>query len=377
MKNIRFGVCGLAFFTAVSFAMPVSTSGAEANYGQTASAQEQVSNTESVGKYGMLPIYGRDIKDGSYDIEVESSSSMFRIVNAQLTVKEEEMEAAITLSGQGYLKLFMGTGEEAAKAEEAEYIGYEEDKDGMYVYTVPVEALDKSLNCAAYSKRKEQWYDREILFEAASLPEDALMIELPDYDFIAKAVKAYETTDSQPEEERQSAQAFQTEEASSMETTAEEEPARIPFEPYVSDQEDGEYAIEVSLTGGSGKASVNSPTYLIIKDGKAYARIQWSSSNYDYMIVGGEKFLNENEDGGYSVFTIPIAVMDEEMPVIADTTAMGDPHEVAYSLMFYAESIGSKNRMPQEAAKRVVAVALVIIVGGGILNHRLNKKKRM
>ena len=67
---------------------------------------------------------------------------------------------------------------------------------------------------------------------------------------------------------------------------------------------------------------------------------------------------------------------DEGMPVISDTTAMGAPHEIDYTLTFYSDSIGSKSQLPQEAAKRVVAVAVVIIVGGGILNYFVNKRNR-
>ena len=136
------------------------------------------------------------------------------------------------------------------------------------------------------------------------------------------------------------------------------------------DKEDGEYSIQVDLEGGSGKAS------LTVKDGQAYAQIQWSSSNYDYMIVDGEKYLPTNEEGMNSVFEIPVLSMDEGMPVIADTTAMGAPHEIDYTLTFYSDSIGSKSQLPQEAAKRVVAVAVVIIVGGGILNYFVNKRNR-
>lgn len=142
------------------------------------------------------------------------------------------------------------------------------------------------------------------------------------------------------------------------------------------DKEDGEYSIQVDLEGGSGKASVTSPTILTVEDGKAYARIQWSSSNYDYMIVDGEKYLPTNEEGMNSVFEIPVLSMDEALPVIADTTAMGAPHEIDYNLTFYSDSIGSKSQLPQEAAKRVVAVAMVIIVGGGILNYFVNKRNR-
>ena len=142
------------------------------------------------------------------------------------------------------------------------------------------------------------------------------------------------------------------------------------------DKEDGEYSIQVDLEGGSGKASVTSPTLFTVKDGMGYAQIQWSSSNYDYMIVDGEKYLPTNEEGMNSVFEIPILTLDEAMPVIADPTAMGAPHEIEYTLTFYSDSIGSKSQLPQEAAKRVVGVAMVIIVGGGILNYFVNKRNR-
>ena len=142
------------------------------------------------------------------------------------------------------------------------------------------------------------------------------------------------------------------------------------------DKEDGEYSIQVDLEGGSGKASVTSPALITVKDGEVTANIQWSSSNYDYMIVDGEKYLPVNEEETNSEFQIPVSVLDEGMPVIADTTAMGTPHEINYTLTFYSDSIGSKSQMPQEAAKRVVAVALVIIVGGGILNYFVNKRNR-
>lgn len=141
--------------------------------------------------------------------------------------------------------------------------------------------------------------------------------------------------------------------------------------------EDGEYAIDVDMTGGSGKASITSPTVLLVEDGRAYARIVWSSSNYDYMLVDGEKYLNESEEGVNSSFHIPITVFDSEMTVIGDTLAMGTPHEVEYKLTFYSDSVGPKSELPQEAAKKVVAIALFIIIGGGILNHFVQKRRRV
>ncbi len=100
---------------------------------------------------------------------------------------------------------------------------------------------------------------------------------------------------------------------------------------------DGEYKVDVELSGGSGKASITSPATVIVENGTAIARIEWSSSNYDYMIVDGEKYLPVNTDGN-SVFEIPVLSFDSEMTVIADTTAMSVPHEIEYTLVFDGDS---------------------------------------
>lgn len=137
---------------------------------------------------------------------------------------------------------------------------------------------------------------------------------------------------------------------------------------------DGEYSVSVDISGGSGKASVTSPTLLTVEGKIPYARIQWSSPNYDYMVVDGDIYYNQSEEGVNSVFEIPVLCWDEEMDVIADTTAMGNPVEVHYQFLFYEDSVGSKGELPQEAAKRVLCVAFAIIVIGGILNYIVKKK---
>ena len=99
------------------------------------------------------------------------------------------------------------------------------------------------------------------------------------------------------------------------------------------DLPDGEYEIEVQLTGGSGRASVTSPAILQVQDEKAVIEIEWSSPNYDYMLVDGTKYLNENK-GGNSTFTIPVSGFDCDIAVVGDTVAMSTPHEIEYTLNF-------------------------------------------
>lgn len=101
---------------------------------------------------------------------------------------------------------------------------------------------------------------------------------------------------------------------------------------------DGSYTVSVQLEGGSGKASVASPAALRVENGVAYATIIWSSSNYDYMKVDGEKYDPLNAEGN-ATFEIPVSAFDWKMPVLADTTAMSTPHEIEYTLYFDSATI--------------------------------------
>jgi len=131
----------------------------------------QAETAETVKHEG--PIYASDLVPGDYAITVDSSSSMFRVVAAELHVTADGMTVTMTMSGQGYGKLFMGTGEEAAEADEDEFIPFENDLEGNKTFTVPVEALDLETDCAAWSVNREEWYDRVLVFESAQLPAEA------------------------------------------------------------------------------------------------------------------------------------------------------------------------------------------------------------
>ena len=321
----------------------------------SAAAFAEWKRQRSVADYGMVPIYARDVQEGTFPVEVETSSVFFKIAEAALTNTGDAMTADMTITSDSYAYVYMGTAEEAENAPEAEWISGTE-KDERSTFHIPVEGLDMEFDCAAFSKKKQQWYDRRIVFRADSLPEEALKILLPDYTLIRKAIAAYEPA----VEEDETGSGLGTE-------------APVPVE---ISKADGEYSIEVNMTGGSGRASISSPTLLTIRQGKAYATLLWSSAHYDYMLLGSEKYLNETTDGGNSTFEIPVTALDEPIPVIADTTAMGDPLEIAYTLTFYEDSIGAKGEIPQEAAKKVLLLGAVVIAAGGILNHLLKRRRR-
>ena len=98
---------------------------------------DEMAGIEDVVTEDMTPIDGSQVRDGVYDVTVDSSSSMFRIVACRLTVKDGSMTAQMTMGGTGYRYVYMGTGEQAAAADEAAYIPFVEDAAGAHTYTVP------------------------------------------------------------------------------------------------------------------------------------------------------------------------------------------------------------------------------------------------
>jgi len=140
-----------------------------------APAQESSAETVAVQETAQVaPVMAEQIKEGTYAIEVSSNSSMFKVVDAQLTVADTKMSCILTLSGTGYEKLYMGTGEEALADTDDKCIYYVENDEGEYTYDVPLEALNTDIDCAAWSIKKEQWYDRVLVFESSLIPADAI-----------------------------------------------------------------------------------------------------------------------------------------------------------------------------------------------------------
>ena len=344
----------VALLVAVAFALALACAGFAPAFADDAhnrvAPDNETAKSHALELEGMKPIAGNQVKDGVYDIEAESSSSFFKIKDAKLTVANGAMTATIHIDSKSYPLVYCGTAQQAAAAPASDYIAFD---DSTYTFTIPVEALDEEIECAAYSKRRKQWYDRKLMFYAASLPDGALTVDKPVY-----GDPVTEKTDA----------------------TTTEAPKPIVhddgYDAVALDMPDGEYSIEVNMTGGSGRASVSSPTWLIVQDGHAYARLLWSSSYYDYMIVEEQRYENQTNDGSNSTFVIPIVTMDEEFSVVADTTAMGDPVEIEYHLTFYSNTIDDKDAIPQEAAVKVLYIAVVIIVIGGILNYVLKKRRK-
>ena len=114
--------------------------------------------------------------DGIYSTTAETGASMFKVVGVKLTVKNGKMSAVITLSGEGYDYLYMGTATDAAThtgnwikySRSAAYTLDGETKTGR-TYEIPVSALDTPLTIASHSERQKKWYDRTVTISSKNL----------------------------------------------------------------------------------------------------------------------------------------------------------------------------------------------------------------
>lgn len=256
----------------------------EKDAGNEADSQTGEQNAES--QQNQEPEYVCPLEDGVYLAEFDTDSSMFHVNEAKdgkgnLTVADGKMTIHVSLVSKNIVNLYLGSAEKA-QTDEAAWLQHTTDtvtysdglSDEVFGFDVPVPYLDEEFDLAILGA-KGKWYDHKVSVSNAQKQEAEAQV-----------------------------------------------------------LEDGEYQAEVVLGGGSGKATVESPAKITVADGKASATITWSSKNYDYMIVDGEKYLNEAAEGEKSQFTIPVAAFGVELPVTGDTVAMGNPHEIEYTLFF-------------------------------------------
>lgn len=247
------------------------------------------------------------LEDGVYSADFDTDSTMFHVNEScdgkgTLTVKDGKMTIHVSLVSKSIQNLFVGKAENAQK-EGAEILepttdsvtysdGYTEE---VYGFDIPVPALDKEFDVALIGK-KGKWYDHKVSV-SNPVPAEGETAALEGETAALEGVTAGDL-----------------------------------------ELEDGEYTVEAVLEGGSGKASVENPVSITVKNGGVTAKLVWSSPNYDYMLVAGKKYTMTNTEGN-STFEIPVAEFDSKLEVTADTVAMSTPHEIDYTLQFDSSTI--------------------------------------
>ena len=253
------------------------------------SAASGAASSEAASSVASSAVETAALPDGVYTADFDTDSSMFHANEAcngkgTLTVENGKMTFHVSLASTHIVNPYLGKAADAA-ANASDWLQPTTDtvtysdgtSDEVYGFDIPVSAVDADFDLAILGT-KGKWYDHVVS--------------------VRNAVQQADTA----------------------------APA------------DGTYTCDVTLEGGSGRATVESPAALTVADGKMTAAIVWSSPNYDYMIVDGEKYLPTNTEGN-STFEIPVAALDTALDVTADTVAMSTPHEIEYTLTFSSASL--------------------------------------
>ena len=276
---VSLSIASLMLAAALTGCGAASSTASSAASSETASSVASSVEAASAETTASLP-------DGVYTADFETDSSMFHANEAcdgkgTLTVENGQMTFHVSLASKKIVNLYLGAAADADANKTAwllpttDTVTYSDGtSEEVYGYDIPLTAVDEDFSLAILGT-KGKWYDHTVRVTNA----------------VPKTEEAAET------------------------------PA------------DGEYTCNVTLEGGSGRATVESPAALTVADGKMTATIVWSSPNYDYMIVDGEKYLPTNTEGN-STFEIPVAALGTPLAVTADTVAMSTPHEIEYTLTF-------------------------------------------
>lgn len=223
------------------------------------------------------------LEDGVYAVDFESDGAMFHVNEVYggkgtLTVSGGRGSVRLVMPSKNICALFLGKASDA-KAEGAAVIEPTvetvEYPDGLaeevYAFELPVPALGDEFDLALIGK-KGRWYDhRARLANPVPVPAPTL--------------------------------------------------------------EPGEYRIPVALEGGTGRAKITTPAK-VVYDGERYlVTVEWSSPNFDYARVGGEKYA-PLPDRNNSTFELPFASLDAPVAAVFDSVAMSAPHEIEYTLVF-------------------------------------------
>lgn len=330
------------------------------------------------------------VANGIYSMDVVSSSSMFKVVDCILTAKDGKMSAVLTLSGTGYGYLYMGTKEEAASAEQSSWIPYQMNKEGKYTYIVPVEALDKELEVAAYSIKKGIWYDRTLTFQSETMRKIA---DLNSTDSENKGDSGNTGNNGNTGNSGTTGGSGNTGNTGTNNSafpggsvpgtnsgkTDGNDGKADNVSKYESDTsgstshvdsgttlKDGVYTPDrFTWSGGTGKVQITC-NKVTIKNGQAYATLVFSSDHYQYVKANGNKYYT-TKGGGAATVVIPVA-LNQNNKILGMTDKMSVAHEIEYTIFVYLAAAnggtsangttvsGSNNKTLDEEAPQIIGL---------------------
>ena len=315
----------------------------------------------------------RIIADGTYQVNAEAGGKMFRVTDCVMTVKNGQMTAAVTLSGRGYNRIYLGDVNNASD-DEKNWILPDSLLAEQYTFRIPVEKLDEVMTIAVHTTKSNKWDTRTLTFHSEGMTKIAdsnngnasngnngsngslkpggnnnnpgngsngnNQGNAENNNGNSGTTGNNTTNNGKPDQE------------SKYESDLNKSTARVNS---TTGLKDGVYTPDsFSWSGGTGKVSITC-SKVTVTGGQAYATITFSSPHYQYVKANGNVYYPSAKTGSSTSFVIPVE-LNKNNSVVGMTTAMSTAHEIKYTIFVYIAEAAKANASARANGKEVTVI---------------------
>lgn len=317
----------------------------------------------------------RIIADGTYQVNAEAGGKMFRVTDCVMTVKNGQMTAAVTLSGQGYNRIYLGDVNNASD-DEKNWILPDSLLAEQYTFQIPVEKLDEVMTIAVHTTKSNKWDTRTLTFHSEGMTKIAdsnngnasngnngsngsltpggnnnnpgngsngnNQGNAENNNGNSGTTENNTTNNGKPDQE------------SKYESDLNKSTARVNS---TTGLKDGVYTPDsFSWSGGTGKVSITC-SKVTVTGGQAYATITFSSPHYQYVKANGNVYYPSAKTGSSTSFVIPVE-LNKNNSVVGMTTAMSTAHEIKYTIFVYIAEAAKANASTRANGKEITVIGV-------------------
>lgn len=346
----------------------------------TAEVTVSINNAEGTGLKATCKVTvtaseteNKTLTDGTYQVNAEAGGKMFRVTDCVMTVKNGQMTAAVTLSGHGYNRIYLGDVNNASD-DEKNWILPDSLLAEQYTFQIPVEKLDEVMTIAVHTTKSNKWDTRTLTFHSEGMTKIAdsnngnasngnngsngslkpggnnnnpgngsngnNQGNAENNNGNSGTTGNNTTNNGKPDQE------------SKYESDLNKSTARVNS---TTGLKDGVYTPDsFSWSGGTGKVSITC-SKVTVTGGQAYATITFSSPHYQYVKANGNVYYPSAKTGSSTSFVIPVE-LNKNNSVVGMTTAMSTAHEIKYTIFVYIAEAAKANASARANGKEVTVI---------------------
>lgn len=314
----------------------------------------------------------RIIADGTYQVNAEAGGKMFRVTDCVMTVKNGQMTAAVTLSGRGYNRIYLGDVNNASD-DEKNWILPDSLLAEQYTFQIPVEKLDEVMTIAVHTTKSNKWDTRTLTFHSEG------MTKIADSNHgnasngnngsngsltpggnnnnpgnTSNGNNSGSTGSNNGNTGNNTTNNGKPDKESKYESDLNKSTARVNS---ATGLKDGVYTPDsFSWSGGTGKVRI-SCSKVTVTGGQSYATITFSSTHYQYVKANGNVYYPSSKTGSSTSFVIPVE-LNKNNTIVGMTTAMSAAHEIKYTIFVYIAEAAKANASTRANGKEITVIGV-------------------